>query len=188
MGSMQMGSSSSKMSSSSVSSFSGCLFGEFLQMKPLFQGRSEYQQLTLIFQLLGVPTLRTWPGYKDLPLSAKMKFEGPELSQLRKKYKILTSLGFELLDRLLKYAPERRMTCAQALAHPYFTESPLPIDASMFPMWPAKSESGDKVRSKFDAATPPAPAPGGRLADEDAASNFSMQNPVQQGGGFQLKF
>ena len=74
----------------------GCLFGEFLQMKPLFQGKSEYQQLTLIFQLMGIPTEKRWPGYKQLPLSSKMKFDGPDGSQLKKRFmKSITERNFD---------------------------------------------------------------------------------------------
>jgi cell division cycle 2-like protein len=165
----------------------GCLFGEFLQMKPLFQGKSEYQQLTLIFGLMGVPTEKRWPGYKQLPLATKMKFDGPDVSQLRKKFaKTITSQGHHMLDGLLNYSTDRRMTCDQCLKHPWFTESPLPIDPSMFPMWPAKSE-----KTSSGQKTPPAPAPGANAkeADLDDKTGFSIAAaPQQRGGGFTLKF
>ena len=35
----------------------GCIFGEFLKMKPLFPGESEIQQMTLIFKVLNVVLL-----------------------------------------------------------------------------------------------------------------------------------
>merc|ERR1712226_1340155 len=105
----------------------GCLFGEFLQMKPLFQGKSEYQQLTLIFGLMGIPTEKRWPGYKQLPLSSKMKFDGPDGSQLRKRFaKSITRHGHNLLDGLLAYSTEKRITASGAINHPWFTEAPAP--------------------------------------------------------------
>ena len=42
--------------------------------------------------------------------------------------------------RFLTYNPAKRITADDALRHPYFQESPLPIEESMFPTWPAKSE------------------------------------------------
>lgn len=37
-----------------------------------------------------------------------------------------TSVGYDLLDKLLQYDPARRLTAAQALRHPWFAEEPLP--------------------------------------------------------------
>merc|ERR1712071_19182 len=171
----------------------GCLFGEFLQMKPLFQGKSEYQQLTLIFQIMGVPNEKLWPGYKQLPLSSKMKFEGPDHSCLRKRFqKSITSTGNDLLMRLLAYSSDKRICAADAMNHPWFKETPLPIEPSMFPMWPAKSERS--ANTSTADRTPQAPAPGaGHLddkADDDdgfGAGSFQISKGASQpGGGFTL--
>lgn len=169
----------------------GCIFGELLDMKPLFQGRSEYQQLTLIFDLLGVPTEKVWPGHKQLPLAPKMKFEGPDSSRIRRRFdKVIKPNGIDLLTRLLAYSPERRMTAVDAANHPYFKETPLPIDPSMFPMWPAKSERASDVKKKLksDADEPDAPKPGlGNLDDkEDEDGNFQIKGPAQS--TFKLRF
>eukprot|EP00420_Gonyaulax_spinifera_P007550 CAMPEP_0197928428 /NCGR_PEP_ID=MMETSP1439-20131203/102322_1 /TAXON_ID=66791 /ORGANISM="Gonyaulax spinifera, Strain CCMP409" /LENGTH=199 /DNA_ID=CAMNT_0043551035 /DNA_START=51 /DNA_END=646 /DNA_ORIENTATION=- len=45
----------------------GCVFGELFTRKPLFEGKSELHQLTVIYELTGVPTEETWPGYEALP-------------------------------------------------------------------------------------------------------------------------
>lgn len=37
-----------------------------------------------------------------------------------------TSSGFDLFDKLLQYDPDRRITAAEALQHPWFSEAPLP--------------------------------------------------------------
>lgn len=79
------------------------------------------------------------------------------------------------------------------MKHDYFTESPLPIDPSMFPTWPAKSEFGLRTTN----ASPKPPSGGKEFKqlgdDEDNAIGFHMgsreasrQLPV--GGGFHLKF
>ena len=84
---------------------------------------------------------------------------------------------------------EKRTTATDALNHPWFTESPMPIDPSMFPMWPAKSE-----KTAGGQKTPPAPAPGaGHINDDqnqpDLDAGFSIAAaPQQRGGGFTLKF
>ena len=45
----------------------GCIFGEMVNMKPLFAGSSEKDQLKKIFKSIGTPLLDNWPGMADLP-------------------------------------------------------------------------------------------------------------------------
>ena len=39
----------------------GCIIAEMFQGKPLFPGRSDIEQLTLVHSALGTPTAATWP-------------------------------------------------------------------------------------------------------------------------------
>lgn len=59
-------------------------------------------------------------------------------------------------DRFLTYNPTKRITAEESLKHEFFSESPLPIDPSMFPTWPAKSEQPRKHTSS------PKPPSGGK--------------------------
>ncbi|CAJ1369000.1 unnamed protein product [Effrenium voratum] len=45
----------------------GCILYEMLKGRPLFPGDSEYGQLIRIFQDLGTPNDRTWPGVERFP-------------------------------------------------------------------------------------------------------------------------
>ena len=42
--------------------------------------------------------------------------------------------------RLLTYDPKRRIDARTAMDHIWYSESPKPVDPSMFPTWPARSE------------------------------------------------
>ena len=59
---------------------------------------------------------------------------------------MLSEKGLGLLKSLLTYDPKNRASCESAMRAEYFREDPRPIDPSMFPTWPAKSEQepGDK--------------------------------------------
>ena len=59
---------------------------------------------------------------------------------------MLSEKGLGLLKSLLTYDPKSRASCESAMRAEYFREDPRPIDPSMFPTWPAKSEQepGDK--------------------------------------------
>lgn len=139
----------------------GCIFAELLAMTALFPGKSEIDQLNRIFKDLGTPNERIWPGYTQLPLVNKTTFIDSPVSLLRKKFSHLTSeLGLSLLQGLLTYDPKQRLTAETALKNSYFKELPLPIDACMFPTWPAKSELGLK---KALASSPKPPSGGGEF-------------------------
>ena len=122
----------------------GCIFGEFLNLKPIFCGKTEVDQLNTIFRNLGTPSERIWPGYRNFPLVKKIKFEDHPYSNLRKVFadvaddKKEKTNGLDLATRLLALCPEKRITAEKALSHPFFTEAPLPIDPSLFPTWPSK--------------------------------------------------
>ncbi|CAG2163465.1 unnamed protein product [Oppiella nova] len=179
----------------------GCIYGELLTMKPLFPGKSEIDQLNAIFKDLGTPNDKIWPEYSELPLVKKVAFADHPYNNLHNRLgQKLTKLGFDLLNRFLTYCPKRRITAEDALKHEFFNESPLPVDPSMFPTWPAKSEqSGNSQPRKAHSPKPPS---GGKqfakqLAGDDyekmiESQGFHMSLPVQgkasKGGGFNLKF
>lgn len=52
----------------------GCIFAELLTREPLIRGKGEIDQLSKIFDLVGVPTEETWPGFMDLPNSKNIHF------------------------------------------------------------------------------------------------------------------
>ncbi|XP_076318526.1 cyclin dependent kinase 11B pitslre isoform X2 [Tachypleus tridentatus] len=175
----------------------GCIFGELLTMKPLFPGKSDIDELNKIFKDLGTPSDKIWPGYSELPLVKKVTFTEYPYNNLRSRFShTVTSLGFDLMNRFLTYCPKRRITAEEALKHEYFKETPLPVDPSMFPTWPAKSE---QVHRKAHSPKPPS---GGKqyarqLDDADdegilAAGGFHMAGAQKghsaKGAGFSLKF
>lgn len=44
----------------------GCIMAELLAREPLFPGKNEMEQITLIFKTLGTPTEESWPGERGL--------------------------------------------------------------------------------------------------------------------------
>ncbi|GJN91357.1 hypothetical protein Rhopal_004378-T1 [Rhodotorula paludigena] len=123
----------------------GCIFGELILREPLLPGRGEIDQVNKIFKLLGRPTDELWPNFRKLPNAKSFNVEAAQpFSTLSRTFRYLTASGLDLLQRLLTYDPERRITADEALRHPYFDESPLPKDPSMFNSFPsvASGENG----------------------------------------------
>ena len=138
----------------------GCIFGELMLMKALFPGKNEKDQLDKIFKDLGTPTDKIWPGFRELPLAQKLNFPNFPYNTLRSRFgKYLSDKGFELINKLLTYDPFRRINAEDALKHDFFKETPKPIDPSIFPTWPAKSEGLSRKKTPQDSE-PKAPSAG----------------------------
>jgi cyclin-dependent kinase len=100
----------------------GCIFAEMVTGRPLFPGQTDAEQLQMIFQALGTPTLKSWPSMADLP-----DYKGPSLPQypgssLSKFVKRLDKLGIDLLTRMLQHDPAKRISAEAALQHPFFND------------------------------------------------------------------
>ncbi|XP_026215254.1 cyclin-dependent kinase 6 [Anabas testudineus] len=94
----------------------GCIFAELFLLRPLFQGYSEVQQLQKIFEVIGLPDEEDWP--KDSPLAYSVNL-APKGSCIN----LLPNLGpdeSDLLAQCLAFGPNRRISAAKALAHPFF--------------------------------------------------------------------
>lgn len=99
----------------------GCIFAELLGRKPLFPGKNFVHQLTLIFDVIGAPKpaevahVRSSQARRFIE-SVAMKRAVP-FSAL---YPSASAEAIHLLESLLVYDPNARLTVDQALAHPYF--------------------------------------------------------------------
>ncbi len=102
----------------------GCIFAELMGRKPLFPGKDQVDQLTLIFQCLGSPDrsqighIRNSDGRRflnSLPWYPQKKF-----CDIFKK---ASDDAIELLDAFLKFEPDSRISVQKALNHSYFSSS-----------------------------------------------------------------
>ena len=188
----------------------GCIFGELITKEPLLQGKNEVDELSKvsyrprgigmdqvpnspvqIFELCGIPTEATWPGFKRLPnaRSLRLPSNNPQTTGavIRAKLPFLTTAGTDLLSSLLSLNPAKRPTAAEVLGHPYFKEDPKPKNTAIFPTFPSKA--GQEKRRKVASPSAPkrgeAPQIGGR--EVDFSGIFTNREQEQVGGGFSLR-
>ena len=100
----------------------GCIFGELVKGTILFHGYNEKEQLTKIFEILGTPDVKKIPFYEKLPGWKEEKWEVFEPKNLKDILPNLDDNGIDLLKKLLEYDPDKRISAADALEHPFFKD------------------------------------------------------------------
>ncbi|KAI2639574.1 kinase-like protein [Hypomontagnella submonticulosa] len=168
----------------------GCIFGELLTREPLLQGKTEVDELSKIFELCGIPTDESWPGFRRLPNARYLRLPKSSTantgSVIRARFPLLTSAGAALLSDLLSLNPDRRPTAKEMLQHEFFKQDPKPKHEALFPTFPSKA--GQERRRR--RSTPNAPGRGQKAADlgaVDFSGIFAAREKEERGGGFSLR-
>ena len=97
----------------------GCIFGFMVLKRTLFEGESEIDQLNKIFQFLGTPNFNQINYYNNLNVNNNQFVYYPP-GDFNEKFSNLDDYGKDLLKKMLNYDPELRISCKDALKHPYF--------------------------------------------------------------------
>jgi len=143
----------------------GCIFAELLLRKPILPGKNEFEQIDLIFKLLGTPDEAEWPRCKALKYYDLILSQVPRRYSNRfdEKFSTLDPTAKDLLRKLLTLDPEKRISADEALNHEYFWTDPMPALPAELPKYPPSHEFTAKKRRQANAQQaqqqPPAPAP-----------------------------
>lgn len=126
----------------------GCVFAELFTEKPILVGKSDTHQAQIIFELIGPPSKLAWPTAYTLPNKADFNIGLTCKRTLESRFEgILSDVGTELLSNLLTLDPMQRYNALDALAHPYFSSDPLPLEPKDLPKF-EESHEIDKERFK----------------------------------------
>lgn len=108
----------------------GCIFGETLGRKPLFQGKSPHHQLAIILSTLGCPPIQECSFAPHT--RAKIILEQAQNITPKGLRTLLPETvsddAFDLLSKMLVVKPEDRITVADALEHKYLSHLHRPKD------------------------------------------------------------
>eukprot|EP00698_Gefionella_okellyi_P020040 TRINITY_DN6239_c0_g1_i1.p1 TRINITY_DN6239_c0_g1~~TRINITY_DN6239_c0_g1_i1.p1 ORF type:complete len:448 (+),score=90.94 TRINITY_DN6239_c0_g1_i1:41-1384(+) len=169
----------------------GCIFAELIRLHALFPGEEvkmsnsqpvlQTDQLNKIFSILGTPNVHNWPDLVHLQHWQTCQSWPHKPSQLR-SWMNPASAAFDLLQKMLEYDPKRRITAAQALEHPYFSQEPRPL-ANVFgttSQYPVRQKVIMKDSDKKPAAGAASTAPAVNLAARRGVP--TSQSVVGRGG------
>ncbi|XP_023230924.1 cyclin-dependent kinase 4-like [Centruroides vittatus] len=95
----------------------GCIFAELFRRRPLFCGQSEANQLGKIFEIIGTPPESEWPRDISIPWTA---FRHCTTVPLETVVPAICPEGKDLLQKMLIFDPNKRISAKQALKHKYF--------------------------------------------------------------------
>jgi serine/threonine protein kinase len=99
----------------------GCVIAEMATSLPLFPCQRDYEQLVRIFGMFGIPDEVEWPGVRR---SAAFPLEKDVVigMRLREVMRGCDPLLIDLTEKLLCLNPAKRITAAEALQHPVFSQ------------------------------------------------------------------
>ncbi|KAF9163597.1 TFIIH complex serine/threonine-protein kinase subunit kin28 [Actinomortierella ambigua] len=126
----------------------GCIFAELLLRNPYLPGNSDMDQINIMFQALGTPTEADWPGLSTLP--NYMQYRQYPKTPLRLLFTAAGADTLELLESMLIYDPNKRISAREALLHPYFFNKPRPTKLENLPK-PARETEQAVLKRKADA-------------------------------------
>ncbi|KAI1171249.1 Pkinase-domain-containing protein [Nemania sp. FL0916] len=109
-----------------------CVMVEIFTRHAIFPGDGgEISQLEKIYNILGTPNRREWPGLADTPWFELLRPDYRKPNVFADKYRErVPAAAFELLTEMFQYDPAKRPSAADVLEHHYFTtEQPPPRQA-----------------------------------------------------------
>jgi len=113
----------------------GCIFAELLDRKPLFPGKESAEQIELILSILGTPKIEDI--YKEgRSNSRELIYKYGKIEKVPWKEILPNSSedALDLLEKMLKFDPDKRITVEKALKHKYFDDLPYEEDEKPEPV------------------------------------------------------
>jgi hypothetical protein len=155
----------------------GCVMFEVIALFPLFPGTNELDQIERIHNIVGTPPPAVLAKFKKYATHMEFNFAEKVGTGIAKLIPHAGETCIDLIQKLLAYDPENRLSARQALRHPYFSELRQADKARERAAAKEATTEGDAATQGGDKAGPGgAPAPAA-LGTAPSASNDSSESP-----------
>jgi serine/threonine protein kinase len=100
----------------------GAVMAEMYTFEPIFPGKSEFNQLSKIIEIIGSPSITEWTEGFNLIRKIGLRFYQSNPQNLKKLIPDASDYAIDLLLKVFKWNPSDRPTCDELLNHPYFNK------------------------------------------------------------------
>jgi serine/threonine protein kinase len=105
----------------------GAIMAELYTLRPLFPGSSEVDEIFKVCQVLGTPTISSWP--EGMKLAGRMSFKFPQITAtpLRQLVPQASQDGIDIMVKMMMWNPGHRPSCSESLRHVFFAGCAQPV-------------------------------------------------------------
>jgi len=100
----------------------GCVFFEVLSLYPLFPGTNELDQVQKIHQIMGTPGPELLNHFKKKSSHMDFNFPAQDGTGIDTMIPHIAPECVDLINKLLAYNPDERLSARQGLRHPWFRD------------------------------------------------------------------
>lgn len=138
----------------------GGIMAELYTLRPLFPGSSESDELFKICSVLGTPSQTSWP--EGMKLAAQLGFKWPAFTATKLET-LIPSAGpeaIQVMNQMMEWDPNRRLSTAKILQHPYFEAGSVPDAVPQEPTKLPQLPTSSADRRPVEQYRPPQPQQG----------------------------
>ncbi|XP_011025568.1 PREDICTED: probable serine/threonine-protein kinase At1g54610 [Populus euphratica] len=149
----------------------GCLLAEMFIGRPIMRGRTEVEQLHMIFKLCGSPPEDYW---KIMRLPTSFRPTQHYKASFQEAFKDFPESSLVLLTTLLALNPAYRGTAASALQSHFFSSSPLACELSGLPVIYKEEDEPNQIDDRKKRRNPKKRSSRARQSGQGRKSSFSQ--------------
>ena len=99
----------------------GCIMAELYNLKPIFPGNDEFDQINKICKIIGTPEYNSWPEGYLMMQKLNLRFQNFDKENLKNVVYGACDDAINFLEKIFQYDPNKRPSADELLTHPYFT-------------------------------------------------------------------
>lgn len=149
----------------------GAIMAELYSLRPLFPGASENDQIFKICTVLGTPTTTNWA--EGIKLAKQLGVRLPQCvpTELAQLVPNASAEAINLMNGMMQWDPNRRVSAPVSLRHPYFEAGTMPDNSQSDPHRLPQLQAAPDRRKQPEGYRPPPAQAGGFFPNGDVLAS-----------------